>query len=59
MPFHLVAHIGCKSRQTDLRKGKEMIEMTTNPAAQRAFQRAHAERSKAIKSVFNWLFGSR
>ncbi|SLN65922.1 hypothetical protein TRL7639_03732 [Falsiruegeria litorea R37] len=36
-----------------------MIEMTTNPAAQRAFQRAHAERSKAIKSVFNWLFGSR
>ncbi len=36
-----------------------MIEMTTNPAAARAFQRAHAERSKAIARAFSWLFGSR
>ena len=36
-----------------------MIEMTTNPAAARAFQRAHAERGKIVKQVLNWLFGSR
>lgn len=36
-----------------------MIEATTNPAAARAFQRAHAERGKAIAMVFHWFFGSR
>ncbi len=36
-----------------------MIEATTNPAAALAFQRAHAERSKAIAQAFHWLFGSR
>ncbi len=36
-----------------------MIEMTTNPAAARAFQRAHAERGKMLKQALNWLFGFR
>ncbi len=36
-----------------------MIEMTTNPAAARAFQRAHAERGKIIKQGLKWIFGSR
>ncbi len=36
-----------------------MIEMTTNPAAARAFQRAHAERGKMLKHALNWFFGSR
>lgn len=36
-----------------------MIEMTTNPAAARAFQRAHAERGKLILNVLKWCFGSR
>jgi hypothetical protein len=36
-----------------------MIEVTTSPAAARAFQRAHLERSKAIARALNWLFGSR
>lgn len=36
-----------------------MIEMTTNPAAVRAFRRAHAERSRVIVRLFSRLFGSR
>ncbi len=36
-----------------------MIEMTTNPAAARAFQKAHAERGKLIRQALSWLFGSR
>ena len=36
-----------------------MIEMTTNPAARCAFQRAHEERGKVIKQMLNWVFGSR
>ncbi len=36
-----------------------MIEMTTNPAAHRAILRAHAERGKAIRQIWNWFFGSR
>lgn len=36
-----------------------MIEISTNPAAQRAFRRAHQERAEALKSVIDWLFGSR
>ena len=36
-----------------------MIEMTTNPAAARAFQRAHDARGKAVARIFSWLFGSR
>lgn len=35
-----------------------MIEATTNPAARTAMQRAHAERSQAISSAWNWLFRS-
>lgn len=36
-----------------------MIEATTNPAAARAFRRAHQERARVINEVLNWLFGSR
>jgi len=36
-----------------------MIEMTTNPAARRAMDRAHQERAHALRSVWGWLFGSR
>jgi len=36
-----------------------MIEMTTHPSVQRAFQRAHSERGKAVRAVLNWIFGSR
>ncbi len=36
-----------------------MIEVTTNLATARAFQRAHLERSRAINNALKWLFGSR
>jgi hypothetical protein len=36
-----------------------MIEVITNPAAARAYQRAHLERSKAVTNALSWLFGSR
>lgn len=36
-----------------------MIEMTTNPAARRAMERAHEERARAIRNAWSWLFGSR
>ncbi len=35
-----------------------MIENTTNPAAYRAIQNAHAERGAALREVFGWIFGS-
>lgn len=36
-----------------------MIEMTTNPTAQKAILRAHQERGKAIRSFWKWVLGSR
>ena len=36
-----------------------MIEVTTNPAAARAFHRAHLERSRVINRALSWLFGFR
>ncbi len=36
-----------------------MIEVSSNPATARAFQRAHIERSRVINRALNWLFGSR
>lgn len=36
-----------------------MIEMTTNPAARRAMDRAHMERAQALRTAWGWLFGSR
>ncbi len=36
-----------------------MIEMTTHPSVQRAFQKAHCERGKAVRSILRMIFGSR
>lgn len=36
-----------------------MIEMTTNPAAQVAILRAHEERGKVVRQLWNWVLGSR
>lgn len=36
-----------------------MIESTTDPAMRRAFQAAHEERARAIKSAWAWLFSRR
>ena len=33
-----------------------MFEATTNPAARRAFDAAHAERGRAMANVWSWLF---
>jgi len=33
-----------------------MFEATTNPDARRAMEDAHAERGRAIASVWGWLF---
>lgn len=35
-----------------------MIEATTNPAARRAYEAAHAERGRAIANVWGWLFAT-
>jgi hypothetical protein len=36
---------------------QDMIEATTNPAARNAMANAHAERAKAMKNAWTWLFG--
>ena len=36
-----------------------MIEMTTNPAAQKAILRAHQERGALVRSFWKWVTGSR
>ena len=33
-----------------------MFEATTNPDARRAMEDAHAERGRAIASIWGWLF---
>lgn len=35
-----------------------MIEATTNPAARNAMKKAHAERSEALSTAWNWLVRS-
>lgn len=35
-----------------------MIEATTNSAARRAYNVAHAERSRAMANIWGWLFAS-
>ena len=35
-----------------------MIELTTNPAARRAFNRAHSARAEAVRAVWAWLFSA-
>lgn len=36
-----------------------MIEMTTNPAAQKAILRAHQERGKLVRNFWKWVTSSR
>ena len=36
-----------------------MIEVSSNSAMARAFQRAHLERSRAVGNALKWIFGSR
>ena len=36
-----------------------MLEISTNPAARRAFRKAHEERAQAVAYAWNWLFGAR
>ncbi|GAA6191741.1 hypothetical protein NBRC116597_16600 [Phaeobacter sp. NW0010-22] len=57
--MHTYGHIELKAKISNLMKEREMIEATTNPAAQRAFKRAHQERAVFVKTAWHWLFGSR
>lgn len=36
-----------------------MIEISTSQAARDAYARAHAERGRAVRRTWSWLFGSR